>query len=107
MQIIEIASLENGAHRNQDGFIGDIPDGWAVIPDSMEVPETFPFVDIAAEDGVVTEMKAGIVPDVPDSGGQKPSKTVEDRLTALEADAAQAALDRAALTLLLTGEETV
>ena len=35
------------------------------------------------------------------------SKTIEDRLVALEADAAQAALDRAALTLLLTGEETV
>ena len=37
----------------------------------------------------------------------KPSKTVEDRLTALEADAEQAAQDRAALALLLTGEETV
>lgn len=35
------------------------------------------------------------------------SKTIEDRIVALEADAEQAALDRAALTLLLTGEETV
>lgn len=33
--------------------------------------------------------------------------TLEARVAALEADAAQAALDRAALTLLLTGEETV
>ena len=33
--------------------------------------------------------------------------TIEARVSALEADAAQAALDRAALTLLLTGEETV
>ena len=33
--------------------------------------------------------------------------TLEDRVAALEADAEQAALDRAALTLLLTGEETV
>lgn len=33
--------------------------------------------------------------------------TLETRVAALEADAAQAALDRAALTLLLTGEETV
>lgn len=32
---------------------------------------------------------------------------IEARVAALEADAAQAALDRAALTLLLTGEETV
>ena len=37
----------------------------------------------------------------------KPSGTLEDRVAALESDAAQAALDRAALTLLLTGEETV
>ena len=33
--------------------------------------------------------------------------TLETRVAALEADAAQAAMDRAALTLLLTGEETV
>ena len=33
--------------------------------------------------------------------------TIEDRVAALEAGAEQAALDRAALTLLLTGEETV
>ena len=33
--------------------------------------------------------------------------TLETRVAALEADAEQAALDRAALTILLTGEETV
>lgn len=33
--------------------------------------------------------------------------TLDARVSALEADAEQAALDRAALTLLLTGEETV
>lgn len=33
--------------------------------------------------------------------------TIEARVAALEADAEQAALDRAALALLLTGEETV
>ena len=37
----------------------------------------------------------------------EPSRSLEDRVAALEADAEQAALDRAALTLLLTGEETV
>ena len=103
MNIIEIGALENGAHRNQNGFIGDIPDGWAVILDGIEVPETFPFVDLAAEDGVVTEMKAGIVPDVPDPGSKKPS--VEARLTALEAEAEQAKADRKALNILLGGAE--
>lgn len=37
----------------------------------------------------------------------EPSTDLEARVAALEADAAQAAQDRAALTLLLTGEETV
>ena len=37
----------------------------------------------------------------------EPSATIETRVAALEADAEQAALDRAALTLLLTEEETV
>ncbi len=37
----------------------------------------------------------------------EPSTTLDARVAALEAGAAQAALDRAALTLLLTGEETV
>lgn len=37
----------------------------------------------------------------------EPSGTIEARVAVLEAEAAQAALDRAALTLLLTGEETV
>ena len=37
----------------------------------------------------------------------EPSTNLEDRVAALEADAEQATLDRAALTLLLTGEETV
>lgn len=104
MRIIEIAALENGAHRNQSGFAGDVPAGWAAIPDGMEVPETFPFVGITVDDGVVTEMKAGIIPDAPpDSGGQKPS--IEDRVTALEAEAEQAKADREALNILLGGAE--
>ena len=37
----------------------------------------------------------------------KPSVTIEARVAALEADADQAALDRAALALVLTGEEAV
>ena len=36
----------------------------------------------------------------------EPSMSLEDRVAALEADAEKAALDRAALTLLLTGEDT-
>ena len=111
MRAIEIAALSNGAHRNQTG-VDVLPDGWAVIPDEMSC-ENFPFGEVVAEEinGVmtVTGWTPGTMPE-PEPKPEpepEPSKTIEDRLVALEADAAQAALDRAALTLLLTGEETV
>lgn len=63
MQIIEITALPNGAHRNQTSDFRTIPEGWAVVPEEMEIPETFPFVNIEAEDGVVTSMTAGEVPE--------------------------------------------
>lgn len=81
MDIIEIVALDNGAHRNQSGTLSVVPDGWAVIPDDMVIPETFPFVDIVVEDGAVVEMTAGVMPDpapVPD-----PAPTDTDVLNAL------------------------
>lgn len=63
MLIIEIASLDNGAHRNQTGTFRTIPDGWAIVPAEIEIPDTFPFVNIEVEDGVVTSMTAGVVPE--------------------------------------------
>ena len=63
MLIIEIAALDNGAHRNQTGTFRTIPDGWAEVPSSIDIPDTFPFVNIEVEDGVVTSMTAGVVPE--------------------------------------------
>ena len=55
MRIIEIAPLENGAHRNQNSGVSVVPEGWAIIPDDM-VCENFPFgeVEVAEIDGVMT-----------------------------------------------------
>lgn len=85
MVIIEIKALENGAHRNQT-VMGSVspPDGWAVIPEDMEIPETFPFVNVETADGVVTAMTAGTVPDpepAPD-----PELTVYERVSKLETE---------------------
>ena len=63
MRIIEIAALDNGAHRNQTGTFSAVPDGWAVIPDSIAIPETFPFVDIEVDGQTVIAMTAGTVPE--------------------------------------------
>lgn len=70
MRIIEIAALENGAHRNQtigNGFyFRKLPAGWAVIPEDMDC-ENFPFgkVEVAEVDGVMTVTKwtAGEMPE--------------------------------------------
>lgn len=75
MKIIEINALKNGAHRNQDHSLSYIPDGWAMIPEGMAIPETFPFVDITADGGVVTSMVAGTVPDRPKPAAEKPVET--------------------------------
>ena len=56
MKFVEINKLENGAHRNQTiSNLTKIPDGWAVLPDSLETPN-FPYGDLTAEeiDGVMT-----------------------------------------------------
>lgn len=75
MLIIEITALENGAHRNQTGTFRTIPDGWAVVPAEIEIPDTFPFVDIEAEDGMVTSMTAGVVPEPEPEPTPEPTDT--------------------------------
>lgn len=66
MNIIEIAPLDNGAHRNQNGGLSVVPSGWAVVPDDM-VCENFPFGEAEVEeiDGVMTVTKwtAGTMPE--------------------------------------------
>ena len=63
MKIIEIQPLDNGAHRNQEGGLRTIPDGWAMIPATVDIPDTFPFVDIEVDGQTVASMTAGIVPE--------------------------------------------
>lgn len=87
MTIVEIAALENGAHRNQTGAFAVIPDGWAAIPVGMIIPETFPFVEVTAESGVVTSLTAGAVPE------PEPAPTPEPtQLDRIEAQVAYTAL---------------
>ena len=87
MKIIEIAALDNGAHRNQTGNFSAIPDGWAIIPDGMETPN-FPFgkVEVAEINGVMTVAKwtAGTIPEPEPE--PEPEPTTEEILLELAAD---------------------
>lgn len=85
MTIIEIAALENGAHRNQTvSELTELPEGWAVIPDELlEIWDAAkPFVSVTASDGVVTELTAGEAPP-PDEEEPEPD-TLEQRISDIE-----------------------
>ena len=84
MRIIEITALDNGAHRNQTGTFSAVPDGWAVIPDSIAIPDTFPFVDIEVDGQMVTAMTAGTVPEPEPE--PRPDPTTEEILLEMAAD---------------------
>lgn len=76
MRIIKIIGFPDGAHQNQTYNSTTVPDGWAVIPDSMAVPDTFPFVNITVDGQMVTSMTAGIVPEPEPE--PEPEPTAED-----------------------------
>ena len=80
MQIIEIQPLENGAHRNQEGEFPSVPDGWAVIPPSLSIPDTFPFVELTVEGQEVIAMEPGTVPEPEPT--PEPPPTAEEQLRA-------------------------
>ncbi len=86
MRIIEITALDNGAHRNQDGGLSVVPSGWAVIPDDMTIPGTFPFVNITVKEGVVTSMTAGTMPE------PEPVEEVPSQLDMIEAQVTYTAM---------------
>lgn len=76
MKLIEITALSNGAHRNQTYNGSTVPDGWAVIPDGMAVPDTFPFVNLTVDGQTVTSMTAGTIPEPEPE--PEPEPTAED-----------------------------
>lgn len=66
MRIIEIVPLPNGAHRNQEGIFEIIPEGWAEIPEDVNIPDTFPFVGIEFKNEKIVKLTAGEMPPVPE-----------------------------------------
>lgn len=82
MNIIEIKAKSNGAHANQTISLPlpEIPKGWAIIPENMDIPAAYPFVNIEVSDGVVTSMTAGKVPEP--TTASEPPPTAQERLEA-------------------------
>lgn len=69
MTMIEIRPRDNGAHRNQSGNFKAIPEGWAILPDSIDTPN-FPFGDIEVDNSTpprVVSWTAGEIPEEPEA----------------------------------------
>lgn len=82
MRYIAIETLENGAHDNfTTSETIETPEGWCLIPEEIEIPETFPFVHFKYKKNVVIEMTPGVVP--PPEPKPEPQPTAEDILNAL------------------------
>lgn len=75
MRIIEIQALDNGAHRNQTTTSTAIPTGWAVIPEDIPIPATFPFVTLTLDGQTVIAMDPGEVPEPEPEPEPEPTET--------------------------------
>lgn len=80
MRIIEIQALSNGAHRNQavSGAVS-VHDGWADIPADVDIPETFPFVDVVTSGGKIVSLRAREVPAPEPEPEPEPTETEQLR----------------------------
>lgn len=78
---------ENGRHTYIKGDnITPFP-GYALVPEDLEIPSSFPYVDIEVRDGVVISMTPLPVPPPPEPEPEpEPQPTLGDRVTALESD---------------------
>ena len=64
LRFIKIEPFDTGSHDNYTTN-EDLEqlEGRATIPDDMQIPDTFPFVDIVVKDGVVTKMTPKVMPE--------------------------------------------
>lgn len=65
MKYIKIQENDNGSHENQFTFEElDLGSEWAIIPEDMSIPQSFPFVDIEVEEGIVVQITEKEIPAV-------------------------------------------
>lgn len=78
---------ENGRHTYIKGDnIIPFP-GYALVPEDLEIPSSFPYVDIEVENGVVVKMTPLPVPPPPEPEPEpEPQPTLGDRVTTLESE---------------------
>ena len=87
MLMIELAALENGAHRNQwtDGAITP-PDGWAAVPEELEAKAagSLPYILLTVEEGEITGVAQGAVPTPTPAPEPEPDALTQTQLAVAE-----------------------
>lgn len=65
MRVVKINANNNGSHENT--LLPDksvVPKGWVEIPSNLDIPESFPFVDLVFENDKLIAMSSREVPHV-------------------------------------------
>lgn len=114
MRILRIAAEADGSRPPIQSWSGELPpDGYAWLPEALddgrfEAANGFVKVAVDGENTftAVEENALARAAWLAEQVQKEVPPSLSARVAALEADAEQAALDRAALALLLTGEET-
>ena len=117
MLMIELAALENGAHRNQwtDGAVTP-PEGWVAVPEELEAAAVtyLPYILLTVEEGDITGVAQGTIPTPTPAPEPEPDALTQTQLAVAELaqvaednnTAAQLAIAELAETL-LGGETSV
>ena len=87
MRIIEITALGNGAHDNQtiNGII-HVPDGWAVIPDTLDTPN-YPSGDITVDETQTPPVVTSWMPlPIPEPGPASVDSAKAEKITEIKKD---------------------
>lgn len=85
MRILALAENEHGYHETRAAAeFPEIPVGWAMIPQGMPYPASFPFVTVTAQGQTVTGMTAKETPvPAPASPPPEPDDPTADLLEAV------------------------
>ena len=113
MRILRIAAEADGSRPPIQSWSGEVPpDGYAWLPEALddgrfEAANGFVTMTVDEENAVTAleENSGARAAWLTEQVQKEVLPSLSDRVAALEADAEQAALDRKALALLLTGEE--
>lgn len=96
MIMIEIAPLENGAHRNQTcDFEMSPPEGWIVVPPHLEghAKSYLPFIELDIVSGDLAAVRQGEIPPYPPESEPEPQPDYTAFLRGLMDSAPEAETD--------------